>query len=48
MEELLIALLERISNKIPEISLIDEDCGQLEALEDENEDMYPVTFLVYW
>ena len=24
MEELLIALLERISNKIPEISLIDE------------------------
>jgi hypothetical protein len=44
MEELLIALLERISNKIPEISLIDEDCGQLEALEDENEDMYPVTF----
>lgn len=44
MEELLIALLERIDSEVPEISLIDEDCGQLETLESEEEDIYPVTF----
>ncbi len=44
MEELLIALLERIYSKVPEISLIDEDCGQLESLDSEEEDTYPVTF----
>ena len=48
MEELLIALLERISNKIPEISLIDEDCGQLEALEDETRICTRLHSLVYW
>ena len=44
MEELLIALLERFAKEMPELSFIDEDCGQLEALEDENDDRYPVTF----
>lgn len=44
MEELYIKLLERIQEEMPELSYIDEDCGQLEALNEENEDYYPVTF----
>lgn len=44
MEELLIALLERISSKVPEISLVDEDCGQLEAQVSADGDCYPLTY----
>lgn len=39
-----IKLLERIQAEMPELSYIDEDCGQLEVLNDGNEDYYPVTF----
>lgn len=39
-DDLLCLLLRRISDKIPEISLIDEDYGQLES----EEDVYPMTF----
>ena len=31
MEEIFIAIMERIAEKIPELSYIDEDYGQLEA-----------------
>ena len=42
MEEVFIALMERIAALMPELSLIDEDYGQLEmGIE---EDSYPVTF----
>ncbi len=44
MEELFIKLQEWIATNMPELSLVDEDYGQLENLTDENEDMYPVTF----
>lgn len=44
MEELYIAILERIKNEMPEIAYIDEDYGQLEGIDSENEDFYPVTF----
>lgn len=44
MEELYIAILERIQNEMPEIAYIDEDYGQLEGTGSENEDFYPVTF----
>ena len=44
MEELYIAILERIENEMPEIAYIDEDYGQLEGMNSENEDFYPVTF----
>lgn len=40
MEELFIKMLEQIRNKMPGLSLIDEDYGQLET----QEDTYPVTF----
>lgn len=42
MEEIFIAIMERIAQRMPELSYIDEDCGQLEAgMEEEH---YPVTF----
>ncbi len=44
MEELYIAILERIKNEMPEIAYIDEDYGQLEGTDSENEDFYPVMF----
>lgn len=44
MEELLNTLLQRISEKMPELSLVDEDYGQLDFINDDSEDMYPVTF----
>jgi hypothetical protein len=40
MEEIIIAILNRIQEKVPALSLIDEDTGQLEP----EEDHYPVTF----
>jgi hypothetical protein len=40
MEEILIAILNRIKEKVNGLSLIDEDTGQLET----DEDTYPVTF----
>lgn len=42
MEEIFIAIMERIAQRMPELSYIDEDCGQLEA--GMEEDHYPVTF----
>jgi len=43
MEELFIALQKRVADNVPELSLIDEDYGQLQALLN-GEDTYPVTF----
>lgn len=40
MEEIFIAIMERIAEKMPELSYIDEDYGQLEA--GAEEDHYPV------
>ncbi len=42
MEEILINIMERIAGRMPELSLIDEDYGQLEMSAEE--DHYPVTF----
>ena len=42
MEEIFIAIMERIAEKMPELSYIDEDYGQLEM--GAEEDQYPVTF----
>lgn len=42
MEELFIKILQLITEEMPELSLVDEDYGQLET----EEDTYPVTFLV--
>lgn len=40
MEDIFIAIMERIAQEMPELSLIDEDYGQLET----DSDTYPVTF----
>ena len=40
MEELLLRLIQGIKDELPWLSLVDEDCGQLES----EEDQYPVTF----
>lgn len=37
-------LVEHINEQMPELSMVDEDYGQLENLEDDNRDMYPITF----
>lgn len=42
MEEVFIAIMEQIAQEMPELSLIDEDYGQLEM--GAEEDRYPVTF----
>ncbi len=42
MEEIFIAIMERIAEMMPELSYIDEDYGQLELTEEQ--DSYPVTF----
>jgi hypothetical protein len=43
MEQLFNDIQKRIADNFPELSLIDEDYGQLEAIET-SEDTYPVTF----
>lgn len=40
MQQLLLLLLQHIANQFPYLSLVAEDCGQLET----QEDTYPVTF----
>ena len=44
MESILVNLIDRLSRELPWVRTIDEDYGQLEALDDENIDMYPLTF----
>ncbi len=40
METIFLAIQEQIATGMPDLSLVDEDCGQLET----QEDTYPVTF----
>lgn len=44
MESLLVNLTGKIASELPWARTVDEDYGQLEALDDENIDMYPLTF----
>lgn len=44
MELLLYHLINHIKEKMPELSLVDEDYGQLEAIDKVEMDTYPVTF----
>lgn len=46
MESLLVNLINKIAGELPWACTVDEDYGQLEALDDENIDMYPLTFPV--
>ena len=42
MEELYINIINRIAAEVPELSLIDEDYGQLEMSAEDDD--YPVTY----
>lgn len=44
MEYLLSRLIGYVAENMPELSLVDEDYGQLANLDKEDEDMYPLTF----
>lgn len=44
MESLLYQLINHIKDGMPSLSLVDEDYGQLEAIDKEDADTYPVTF----
>lgn len=44
MEHLLYNLIEYIGRNMPDILTVDEDYGQLEMLDDESRDSYPLTF----
>ena len=44
MESLLVNLINKIAGELPWARTVDEDYGQLEALDDANIDMYPLTF----
>lgn len=44
MESLLYQLINHIKENMPSLSLVDEDYGQLEAIDKEDMQTYPVTF----
>lgn len=44
MEKLLESLIKLFGQEMPELSTIDEDYGQLEMINQENRDTYPLTF----
>lgn len=44
MESLLNDLINRITEHMPDLKVVDEDYGQLEALGQEGTDQYPLTF----
>ena len=44
MEELLYDLITLISNNLPYLSTVDEDYGQLEFIDQNDRDSYPLTF----
>ena len=40
MEHFFLNILQQVASEMPQLSLVDEDCGQLES----NDDGYPITF----
>lgn len=44
MEFLISEIIKLVSDNMADISLVDEDYGQLEAIDNDNVDMYPITF----
>lgn len=44
MEFLISQIIKLVSDKLNGISLVDEDYGQLEAIDNDSVDMYPITF----
>ena len=46
MESLLLHLISHIKEALPTLSMVDEDCGQLEALDNDNR--YPQHVTSQW
>ncbi len=44
MESLLLRLIDHIKEAVPSLSMVDEDCAQLENLDSDGIDRYPLTF----
>lgn len=44
MESLLLHLVKHIKEALPSLAMVDEDCGQLEDIDNDNVDRYPITF----
>ena len=44
MEYLLSNMVAHIAREMPELILVDEDYGQLENLDDDGQQMYPLTY----
>ena len=44
MEQLLLTLIKLFGEKMPELCTVDEDYGQLEMINQENRDTYPLTY----
>ena len=44
MEELLQGLIDLLGTEMPELSMVDEDYGQLEMINREDRDTYPITY----
>lgn len=44
MEQLLVKLITLVSQRMPDLEVVDEDYGQIEMLDQENQDSYPLTF----
>lgn len=44
MECLIEDLIKHLTDNMPDLEVVDEDYGQLEALDQESRDMYPLTF----
>lgn len=44
MEYLILPIIQRLAEALPELSVVDEDYGQLEVIDEEGKRMYPLTF----
>lgn len=44
MEYLILPMIQRLAEELPELSVVDEDYGQLEVIDEEGKRMYPLTF----
>ena len=44
MEYLILPIIQHIAGGMPELMVVDEDYGQLEVIDDEGKQMYPLTY----
>ena len=44
MEHLILPIIQHLAKGMPELSLVDEDYGQLEVIDENGKQMYPITY----